>query len=259
MTNPNDHGASTLGAEIRAHFIARAAPPNDLRELLKTLSFWAYQAQFKLDPTGMVNTAQENYSGVNPMGQLYRMACATLGFPQTRWPAGLPEASTAFTELRSLLRSIEKHYGKTQTTKSLERIEELVESILGEEPMEAKEPVEGPAREPTVEEPKPKKGPGGRKKKVTLEHIKDYGENIKDKLPGVTLKILSDRWGIAKSTIADTPFWKKLRGQKMIARERAQNKSKPKTPKGIERRAVASQNWHEEDMKKIDEDLDGDS
>ena len=127
------------------------------------------------------------------------------------------------------------------------------------EPVAEPKPVEGPAREPTVEEPKPKKGPGGRKKKVTLEHIKDYGENIKDKLPGVTLKILSDRWGIAKSTIADSPFWKKLRGQKMIARERAQNKSKPKTPKGIERRAVASQNWHEEDMKKIDEDLDGDS
>ena len=54
--------------------------------------------------------------------------------------------SKASRDLLALLRPIKEGGGRSATIADLKRIEEVVESILGEEPMEAKEPLEGPAK-----------------------------------------------------------------------------------------------------------------
>ena len=172
-----------------------------------------------------------------------------LSFFQNRWLAGVAD-SKAINDLWDLLRLIEKRAiigikefgGRSATLVDLERIGELVAVLLGGEPVAGElPPKDGPA---IGEEPKPKKGPGGRKMKVTVKELKDYDKNIKDNKPGVTLKYLSERWRIAKSTIGGSDFWKKLREQKRSA-------------KGNTHGAKAGKKRHAEEVEKIDERLDG--
>ena len=77
---------------------------------------------------------------------LYRLSCMAqevLEVSESQWPGGGSEASR---DLLALLRPIEEGGGRSATIADLKRIAELVESILGEKPFVAKEPIEDPAK-----------------------------------------------------------------------------------------------------------------
>ena len=112
---------------------------------------------------------------------------------------------------------------------------------------------------PIGEMTKPKKAMSGRPRKSLSKKFAAYNKKFPGKLASVSLKELSKCLGVPASTLWDSPELKLIRKDRAMAKENTQDKSKPKTPKGIERRAVASQNRHKEDMEKIDERLDADS
>ena len=174
----------------------------------------------------------------------------------------------AINDLLAIPCPMEKQGGRGAVIGDLERIAPLVESILDGKPIEAKEPLalvsdpkakgKDPAKVmvPTVEEPNPKKGPGGRKKKLNEANFKTYAKKFPGKLALVTLKELSKYWGVAKSTIARHDYWKSIMGRRKVTREDALDRCDPKTNKGTTRAAKRDKDRQEEVEEERDRKLD---
>ena len=124
------------------------------------------------------------------------------------------------------------------------------------EPVAEPKPIEGGAKVPRVEEPKPKKGPGRRKKKLTETKFKAYEKKFPGKLASVTLKELNMYWGVSISTIARHDYWKSIRVRKKRAREDALDRCDPKTKKGTTRAAKRDKDRQEEVEEERDRKLD---